>query len=1270
MPFKSFWLAGYEGADHISPLGQRLSMNDINGHQERAREDYALLKQFGIRTVRESAGWRLSENGEAYDFGAVMSRMEAARENDIQISWTLCHYGWPESVSLFSPDFITRFSAFCGEIAGRLAPHYSEPPVYSPINEISFLSWGISVGLFHCPDGPQEDRAREAKRQLVRATLAGCDAIRKADPRARFLHCDPLIHVTAEVDSEECRQAAENMNASQYEAWDMIAGTCEPELGGAPHYLDLPGINYYHDNQWEAFSNRRLYWHLGDARRKPLHEMMLTVYQRYQRPLLLAETSHVGSGRGAWIQQIAAQVAQAQLAGAHILGICLYPVIDRPLWEDTTFWTRSGLWDLAHGSSTATFSRQLQQPYAHAVHLAQLSLRQFQSVNSPVGKPKESNMKLPTLLVFSHLRWGFVFQRPQHLITRLAQHYNVLFIEEPVYEPGPDGLRQSYPAPNVCVIQPHTSIDAPGFHDRQIASLQGLLSALIEDDERPLAWFYTPMALPLLSAFNVHAIIYDCMDELSAFAQAPRQLRQRESALMARADLVFTGGTSLYEAKKGRHPHVFCFPSSVDTVHFEQALDRSNGHPLQNDLPPLRLGYYGVIDERLDLSLISALAESHPEWQIIMVGPVVKIDPALLPRHANIHWFGQQPYQALPQFLAGWDVCLMPFALNESTRYISPTKALEYMAAHLPVVSTAISDTQRHFSGLISIAGDTAEFIVHCESALNMTDESRAFMAERMQAAVADTSWDKTAGQMFTLISQALAGKASASLSAAEPLAPLSPVAELSVTADDTEAVPCLIIGAGPTGLSAGYHYGEGAVIVEKNAAAGGWCRSEEQQGFTFDYAGHIMFSNDPYVLSLYDMLLGENVHWQEREAWVYSDGVHTRYPFQSALHGLPVEVIKECLLGAIEARYADTGASDALALADTRTSGCKDKRLEEGGDCCADGVVAEGLYVSEAGHKTESFEHFILRTWGKGIATHFALPYNKKLWKVPLSEMETSWLGGRVPLPDLAQIIAGALEPLAKPVGPNARFGYPLRGGFQALVTGFLPHLQCRLQTQTALTKIIPQSRIAVMSDGKHYRYDQLISTMPLPELIKLMEASVPSRVQIAAKALRHVSVRCVNLGIGRANISDKHWIYYPGDTLFHRIFLQGNASPFCSPAGGFGLTCEITYSDDHPLPHDDNALTARCVADCIRVGIIRAEDEILMASQADMPYAYVVYDHHREMNVETIRQWLLTQDIHLSGRYSEWEYYNSDHAFLAGKRAAEYVKDVERTKEAGSQK
>ena len=262
----------------------------------------------------------------------------------------------------------------------------------------------------------------------------------------------------------------------------------------------------------------------------------------------------------------------------------------------------------------------------------------------------------------------------------------------------------------------------------------------------------------------------------------------------------------------------------------------------------------------------------------------------------------------------------------------------------------------------------------------------------------------------------------------------------------------------------------------------------------------------------------------------------------------------------------------------------------------------------------------------------HFALPYNQKLWKTPLVNMETSWLGGRVPLPDLEQIISGALAPLDKPVGPNARFGYPLRGGFQALMEGFLPHLNCTLEMEAGVSEIQPLQRRVLLSDGRQFHYDQMISTLPLPELVRLMGSFAPEAVQKAAKKLRHISVRCVNLGIGRANISDKHWIYYPGNTLFHRIFLQGNASPHCNPEGGFGLTCEMTYRDDQPLPCEGDALIERCIADCIRVGIINADDEIVTASEVDMPYAYVVYDHQRTANVTLIRSWLATQGIHLS--------------------------------------
>jgi UDP-galactopyranose mutase len=307
------------------------------------------------------------------------------------------------------------------------------------------------------------------------------------------------------------------------------------------------------------------------------------------------------------------------------------------------------------------------------------------------------------------------------------------------------------------------------------------------------------------------------------------------------------------------------------------------------------------------------------------------------------------------------------------------------------------------------------------------------------------------------------------------------------------------------------------------------------------------------------------------------------------------------------------------------------------------------------------NFEEFIYKVWGAGIAKHFAIPYNRKLWAVPLDQMETSWLGGRVPLPNLEEMIEGALHPVGKPMGPNARFGYPLRGGFQALMSGFLPHLQAELRLDTRVAAVSPSEHTVTLDDGRTLPYEYLLSTMPLPRLIQAIGTEAPSEIRRAAAELRHVSVRCVNLGIGRENLTEKHWIYYPEDTVFHRVFVQGNASPYCNATGGFGLTCEITYSDAKPLPCQGEALIARCIEDCHRVGLFTANDPVWAAHEVDMPVAYVVYDHGRAQNVERLRTWLAEHDILLAGRYAEWEYYNSDHAFVAGRKAAERVRELQ---------
>jgi glycosyltransferase involved in cell wall biosynthesis len=374
---------------------------------------------------------------------------------------------------------------------------------------------------------------------------------------------------------------------------------------------------------------------------------------------------------------------------------------------------------------------------------------------------------MKTLVVFSHLRWNFVYQRPQHLMSRLAARWRVIFIEEPVPRSPRNELERLEPAAGVQVWRPHVTGGSPGFHDDHLPVLRRLLGNALREQAVTdyWVWYYTPMAVALGAELTPRGVVYDCMDELSAFKNAPRQLIQRENALFKMADLVFTGGRSIFNAKRSRHPRVHCFPSSVDATHFRKA---SQDHPLQAALPRPRLGYCGVIDERINLPLIDAIAKARPQWQIVMVGPTAKIDPRELPRRANIHWLGQQSYDDLPALISGWDVCLLPFALNEATRYISPTKTLEYMACGRPSVSTSIRDVVEPYGQVVNIADTPEGFVIDCEAILERSREEQAAHAQALAQIVARTSWDSTAHAMAELI--ALADEAIADTDADEPV--------------------------------------------------------------------------------------------------------------------------------------------------------------------------------------------------------------------------------------------------------------------------------------------------------------------------------------------------------------------------------------------------------------------------------------------------------------------------------------------------------------------
>ena len=371
-------------------------------------------------------------------------------------------------------------------------------------------------------------------------------------------------------------------------------------------------------------------------------------------------------------------------------------------------------------------------------------------------------MAKPDLVVFSHLRWNFEHQRSQHLLGRLARHWNITFIEEPIYREGPTVVEVEQPMDSLRVLVPRTPVAEPGFHDAQLALLQPLVNDWLTQQgiARPMVWLSTPMALPLAQALDPLCLVYDCMDELGALKDAPCQLGQRERVLMQQAALVLAGGPSLFEARRRLNPNVHCLPGSVDAAHFSvDRLDHSG--PLAQDvreqqghLRAPRLGYFGLIDERLDLALLALLADAHKEWQIVMVGPVVKLDPATLPRRSNLHWLGTQTYPRLPYFLSGWDLCLLPFALKESTRFISPTNTLEYMAGDKPVVSTAVNDVVAMYSVAVEIVYSRPGFVRACERLLTASETSREARSNQMASLVAAGSWERSTDKVNTLLSE------------------------------------------------------------------------------------------------------------------------------------------------------------------------------------------------------------------------------------------------------------------------------------------------------------------------------------------------------------------------------------------------------------------------------------------------------------------------------------------------------------------------------------
>lgn len=433
-----------------------------------------------------------------------------------------------------------------------------------------------------------------------------------------------------------------------------------------------------------------------------------------------------------------------------------------------------------------------------------------------------------------------------------------------------------------------------------------------------------------------------------------------------------------------------------------------------------------------------------------------------------------------------------------------------------------------------------------------------------------------------------------------------------------------IILGAGLAGLSTAFHLKDDYQIFEKESEVGGVARSVTVDGFTFDYTGHLLHMRDQYTKDLVARLLPDAFDSHARRAYIYSNGTYTEYPFQANTYGLPKEVVKECVAGFVET--------------------CLQQPSNGNGN-----------------HKPEfrSFEDWVYETFGSGIAKHFMLPYNQKLWRVPLSEVTADWVSWSVPRPTLDEILNGALGINNRAFGYNPSFLYPKRGGIRQLADSLAAHVK-NLHLNRSAVEVSLREKTVRFDDGEVYSYDSLVSTIPLPQLLRII-GDLPDEVRRAGQSLRYISVYDVNLGVGRAGISDKHWLYFPEpEFIFYRAGFPMNYAPETVPEGCSSMYVEVSHLPGESIPEE--RLLAEVRSGLIRSGVLREDDEILVSNVIDIRCAYVIHDRARQEALKVIHPYLQSENIHAIGRYGNWEYSSMESAILYGRDMAEKLeKNIE---------
>ncbi|MDD5594994.1 MAG: FAD-dependent oxidoreductase [Candidatus Omnitrophica bacterium] len=424
-----------------------------------------------------------------------------------------------------------------------------------------------------------------------------------------------------------------------------------------------------------------------------------------------------------------------------------------------------------------------------------------------------------------------------------------------------------------------------------------------------------------------------------------------------------------------------------------------------------------------------------------------------------------------------------------------------------------------------------------------------------------------------------------------------------------------LILGAGLSGLSAAWHLqkkGSNCLLFEKEEQAGGLCRSKKLDGFTFDNCGHLLHFRDPYTFALAKNLLKGNLLKHKKSAWIYSHSRFTRYPFQANLYGLPRRVIKECLSGFIRAQRLSQ----------------KEKQSKN------------------------TFLDWINCSFGEGISQHFMVPYNDKFWTEHPANLTCDWFEGFIPKPTLKEVISGAIRENKKAFGYNAVFWYPKKGGIQEISNHFCAQIK-NLYLRHEADYLDIKNKQLHFKNGKKYQYDFLISTLALPEILRLNKC-LPSEVSVALKSLRYNSIFNLNLGVSGEIMPDKHWVYFPEKSfVFFRVGFPKNFSPELSPQKTSSLYIEVSYSKERPI--DKNTIVERAIKGLISTKIIKSTNKILVKDINQIKYGYIIYDRARAEAVKTVNSFLEKNQIFPIGRYGSWSYKSMEDCLLDGKKTAE---------------